>query len=169
MTVSLIAAMGRNRVIGRQGAIPWHLPQDLRRFRELTLGQTLLMGRRTFESIGGPLPGRKCIVLTRQSDYRAAGCQTADSLDRALSLAKPAAEVFVCGGGEIYRQTLPLASRIYLTEIDLEVAGDSFFPEIPADEFELIASENIAAAPPAVLRIFARRPQGAPRAADEDR
>ena len=162
MIVSLIAAMSRNRVIGYQGAIPWHLPEDLHRFRALTLGQTLIMGRRTFESIGKPLPGRTTIVLTRQSGYPAAGCLTADSLDRALGLALPAAEVFVCGGGEVYRQALPRADRIYLTEIDCTVCGDSFFPEIPAAEFELVASEIIAAAPSAMLRIFARRPEYAP-------
>lgn len=157
MTISLIAAMGSNRVIGSRGTIPWHLPQDLRRFRELTLGQTLIMGRRTFESIGRPLPDRVTIVLTRQADYPAAGCLTADSLDRALLLARPAAEVFICGGGTVYRQALPLADRIYLTEIDCAVTGDTFFPEIPAEGFALIASEIIATAPAAVLRTFARR------------
>lgn len=157
MTVSLIAAMGRNRVIGSQGGIPWHLPQDLRRFRALTLGQTLIMGRRTFESIGRPLPDRTTIVLTRQAAYQAAGCLTAGSLDRALLLARPATVVFICGGGTVYRQTLPLADRIYLTEIDCDVAGDTFFPDIPVEGFELIASEIIATEPIAVFRTFVRR------------
>jgi dihydrofolate reductase len=156
MVVSIIAAMSSNRVIGRTGTIPWHIPQDMRNFRELTTGHALIMGRKTFESIGRPLPGRINIIVTRQTDYAVTGALTAPSLGEALRLAEPAAEVFICGGGEIYRQALPVADRIYLTEINEAVSGDATFPEIPAAEFELIDSRRIAAAPDAVLKLFVR-------------
>jgi dihydrofolate reductase len=168
MIVSIIAAMGSNRVIGRQNSLPWQIPEDMRRFRELTLGHPLIMGRKTFESIGRPLPGRKCIIVTRQSGYSASGCLTAFSLEEALRLAAPAAEVFICGGGDIYRQALPLAARIYLTVINESYDGDTFFPDIPAAEFDLIAQERLAAAPDAVQSIFERKPANS-RPADEDR
>jgi len=157
MIVSIIAAMSSNRVIGRQGALPWHIPEDLRRFRELTTGHALIMGRKTFESIGRPLPDRKNIIVTRQPAYTAAGCLTAASLDEALRLAEPSAEVFICGGGELYRQAMPFAARIYLTVINESVAGDTTFPEIPADEFAMIASTRISAGPEADLKVFARQ------------
>ncbi len=157
MIVSIIAAMSSNRVIGRQGALPWNIPEDLRRFRELTCGHPLIMGRKTFESINRPLPGRKCIIVTSQADFSVAGCLTASSLEKAIRLAEPAAEVFICGGGEIYRQALLFAARIYLTVINDCYAGDTTFPEIPDDEFELIAQERISAVPDAVQRVFARK------------
>jgi dihydrofolate reductase len=168
MIISLIAAMSSNRVIGRHGRIPWHIPEDLRRFRELTFGKTLIMGRRTFESIGRPLPGRKTVIVTRQAGYAPPGCVTATSLAAGLRLAAPAAEVFICGGGDIYLQALPFATRIYLTVVNEAVSGDTFFPEIPADEFDLIASERLAAAPDATLNIFVRRNNRPPQDADEN-
>ena len=168
MTVTIIAAMSRNRVIGRQGAIPWHIPEDMRRFRELTYGHALIMGRRTFESIGRPLPGRKNIIVTRQADYSAAGCLTASSLGEALRLAEPAAEVFICGGGEVYRQALPLAAKIYLTVINESVAGDTTFPGIPDDQFDLVTSERISVDHDAVLNVFVRKLRQPQRVEDED-
>lgn len=168
MIVSIIAAMSSNRTIGRQGALPWHLPEDLRRFREITSGQALIMGRKTFESIGRPLPGRKTIIITRQAGYSAAGCLTASSLDEAICLAEPATEAFICGGGEIYRQAMPLAIKIYLTVINEAVAGDATFPDIPEDEFSVIACERISTAPEAQLTVFARRPRQALQVADEE-
>jgi len=159
MIVAIIAAMSSNRVIGRQGTIPWHIPEDLRRFRELTTGHALIMGRKTYESIGRPLPGRKTIIVTRQPAYAAAGCLTAASLDGALRLAEPSAEAFICGGAELYRQALPFAARIYLTVINEAVAGDATFPEIPQDEFALIATTMISLAPEAVLNLFVRKPR----------
>ena len=137
MIVSLIAAMAKNRVIGRGAAIPWHLPEDLRRFRELTWGHVLIMGRKTFESIGRPLPGRRTIILTRQLDYRVEGCQVARDLEEALAACAGEAEVFVCGGGEVYRQALNIADRIYLTILCREIAGDVVFPEIPENFLEV--------------------------------
>ncbi|HEY6871240.1 MAG TPA: dihydrofolate reductase [Geobacteraceae bacterium] len=133
--ISLIAAMAENRVIGREGAIPWDLPEDRRRFRELTWGHPVIMGRRTFESIGRPLPGRRNIVITRQEGYRAPGCIVVHDLASALEAAGDADEVFICGGGELYREALPFASRIYLTVVHGEFDGDVLFPEIPAAEF----------------------------------
>jgi dihydrofolate reductase len=158
--------MSRNRIIGRQGALPWHIPEDLRRFRELTSGHTLIMGRKTFESIGRPLPGRRNIVVTHQTGYRAAGCLSAPSFEEAVRLAAPAAEVFICGGAEIYRQALPLADRIYLTVINDDYDGDTTFPAIPAAEFDLIAQQRISSTPDAVQSIFARKPRQ--QAADAD-
>lgn len=143
MLISMIAAMAENRVIGDQGRLPWHLPTDLKRFKQLTWGHTLLMGRRTFESIGRPLPGRRTIVLSRDSSFQASGCDVASGIHEALALAEAAAQLFVCGGAEIYRQMLPMTERIHLTEIAAEFAGDRFFPEIPIDEFSLLSCERV--------------------------
>jgi dihydrofolate reductase len=142
MRISLIVAMAANRVIGRTGQLPWHLPGDLARFKRITMGYPLIMGRKTFESIGRALPGRRTIVLSRQADYRAAGCRVVNGLDEALKLVWDDDEVFICGGEELYRQALPLAQRIYLTELDRAVAGDSFFPEIP-EHFLAIEEQQI--------------------------
>ena len=142
MRISLIVAMAANRVIGRTGQLPWHLPGDLARFKRITMGYPLIMGRKTFESIGRALPGRRTIVLSRQADYRAAGCRVVNGLDEALKLVWDDDEVFICGGEQIYRQALPLAQRIYLTELDRAVAGDSFFPEIP-EHFLAIEEQQI--------------------------
>lgn len=142
MTVTLIAAMAENRVIGKEGAIPWHLPDDLARFKSITLGHPVVMGRKTFESIGRPLPGRLNIVLSRQQEYAPAGCLVARSLADALTLAGDAAELFVCGGGELYRQALPLADRVLLTIVEGEFAGDTTFPELSADFAETAREEG---------------------------
>jgi dihydrofolate reductase len=163
MSIAIIAAMSSNRTIGRQGAIPWHLPEDLRRFRELTSGHTLIMGRKTFASIGRPLPGRTTIIVSRQADFTAAGCLTAASLEEAIRLTDPADEVFICGGGDLYRQALPLAARIYLTVINEDISGDTTFPLIPASEFAEVTCERISATPEAVLKVYVRR-----QVADED-
>jgi dihydrofolate reductase len=137
MVISIIAALAENRVIGRNGAIPWDIPEDRRRFRELTMGHPVIMGRKTFEAIGQPLPGRKNIVLTRQAGYRPDGCLVAHDLAAALAACAGSDEVFICGGGEIYREALPLAERLYLTRIPRKVEGDTFFPEFAFREFEV--------------------------------
>lgn len=142
MRISLIAAMNRNRIIGQAGALPWHLPADLQWFKRHTMGHSLLMGRRTFEAIGQPLPGRCTIVVSRNPDYRAPGCIVAADIPTAITAAKPAEQLFICGGGEIYQQTLGLAERIYLTELDIDVTGDTFFPEFCENEFEIISQEQ---------------------------
>lgn len=128
--LSIIVAMARNRVIGAKGAMPWHLPEELKRFKQLTMGHPLIMGRRTWESIGRPLPGRTMIVVTRQPDYRAPGALVVHSLDEALAAAGDDPEIFVIGGEEIFRAALPRADRLYLTTVEADVPGDTFMPEI---------------------------------------
>jgi len=141
LLISIIVAMTKNRVIGCNGQLPCQCPEDLRRFKRLTMGQPLVMGRRTFESIGHPLPGRRTIVVSRNPDYAAVGCDVTTSLNEAFSLIKNVREIFVCGGEEIYRQALPLTDRIYLTELNCRVPGDTWFPEFSHDEFTEIYSE----------------------------
>jgi dihydrofolate reductase len=126
--VALIAAVAANGTIGLGSHLPWRLPEDLRRFKALTLGHPVIMGRRTWESIGRPLPGRTNIVVTRSTRFAAPGALIAHTLDEALATAAAADEVFVIGGGELYRAALPLAQRLLLTEIRREFAGDAFFP-----------------------------------------
>lgn len=157
MLVSMIAALSRNRVIGAHGGIPWKLPADLRRFQELTLGHPLIMGRKTFESIGRPLPGRSNIIVTRQQAYRATGCLVAGSLESALLLAEPAEEVFICGGGELYEQALPLAGKLYLTVLEQDFSGDTLFPEISPLEFVEVSREILSVEPLAHFVVMARR------------
>lgn len=142
MMVSLIVAMARNRIIGNRGAMPWHLPDDLQWFKRQTMGHSLLMGRRTYEAIGRALPGRRIMVLSRNPDYVVVGGVRVSTIQQALDLTASESQLFVCGGGEIYRQTLPLAQRIYLTELDIEVDGDTSFPEFDVDAFDLIYEEN---------------------------
>ncbi len=127
--LTLIAALAHNRVIGRENRLPWRLPADLRFFKQTTMGKPLLMGRRTWESIGRPLPGRRMIVLTGHPGYSAPGCTVAHSLDEALTLAGPVAEIMVIGGAALYAQTLPLAARLYLTLVEADIPGDVWFPE----------------------------------------
>lgn len=127
--LTIIAALDRNRLIGRDGGLPWRLPDDLRRFKQLTLGKPIVMGRRTHESIGGPLPGRRNLVLSRDPAYRAGGCEVLSGLDAALAACGPDEELIVMGGSALYRDALPLADRLYLTEVDTAAEGDTWFPE----------------------------------------
>ncbi|MBW8171727.1 dihydrofolate reductase [Ornithinimicrobium sp. Arc0846-15] len=133
-SLTFVVAMGRNRVIGDGVGMPWHLPEDLAHFKRTTLGGTMLMGRRTFDSIGRALPGRRSVVITRDTSWSAPGVEVAHSIAEALDLAG-AVEVFVIGGGNIYEQTLPQADRIVLTEIDQEPPGSVFFPDLDSDEW----------------------------------
>jgi len=137
MIISIIAAMAENRVIGRGDEMPWEIPSELQRFKEITMGHPVIMGRKTFESIGHPLPGRKNIVITRQQDYSAADTVVVPDLQAGLAAAAGADEVFICGGDTVYREAMPIVDRIYLTVIDEEFDGDSFFPEIPRDFVEV--------------------------------
>jgi dihydrofolate reductase len=134
--ISIIAAMDRNRGIGVDNKLPWRLSADLKRFRELTMDHHIIVGRKTFESIGSPLPGRRMIVVTRDVNYKAEGCDVAHSVEDATRLARERGEneVFICGGAEIYAQTIGVADRMYLTLVDAEVSADTFFPEF--DELE---------------------------------
>ena len=148
VSVALIVATAANGVIGRNNQLPWHLPQDLKYFKATTLAKPVIMGRKTYESIGRPLPGRPNLVVTRNSDWAAVGIEVVQGLDLALDRTrelisstdqlKP--EVMVIGGAEIYRSALPLADKVYLTEIDLEVDGDAWFPELPANQWRLASS-----------------------------
>jgi dihydrofolate reductase len=139
--LSLIAAVARNRVIGQDNRLLWHLPDDMRYFRETTRGRPVLMGRRTWESLPEkfrPLPGRLNVILSRNPGYSTPGAILADSLARAIEKAGSDDESFVIGGAELYRQALPLAERLYLTEIAAEFSGDAYFPEIRRDEWKEI-------------------------------
>ena len=127
MRVILIAAVGNNGVIGRDNGLPWRIREDLQRFKRLTLGHTVVMGRKTYDSIGRPLPGRTTVVVTRQPDWSATGVRVAHSLGDALKLAD-GNDVYVAGGGQIYRQALPVADRLELTEVDQAPEGDVTFP-----------------------------------------
>ena len=140
MRIALVVAMAENRVIGADGDLPWRLSSDLKYFKQVTMGKPIVMGRKTFESIGRPLPGRDNIVITRNAEFAADGVRVAGDVAAALGLAhtlakeKGADEICVIGGGEIYRQTLPMADRVYLTEVHMTVEGDTVFPELdPAD------------------------------------
>jgi len=142
--LSLIAARARNGVIGRDNALPWHLPEDLKYFKATTLGHPILMGRKTYDSIGRPLPGRTSIVITRNPEWRADGCIVVPSIDTALQAVADRDEVFVIGGSELYAQTLPRADRLYLTEIDADFAGDAWFPQLDPAEWQELSRETHA-------------------------
>jgi dihydrofolate reductase len=142
--ITIVAAVARNGVIGRDNAIPWRIPEDLAHFRALTLGHAVVMGRRTWDSLPDrfrPLPGRRNVVLTRNTEWRAAGAEWAGSLEEAIDLVRDEQRVFVIGGAQIYAAALSLADELELTEIDLEVEGDALFPSFESDEFEEIARE----------------------------
>ena len=131
--LTLIAAVARDGAIGRDNTLPWRLPEDLRHFKAATMGRPLIMGRKTFDSIGRPLPGRRSIVVTRNADWRADGCEHALSVDEAIAIAAtpPADDIFIAGGADLYRQTIVRADRLLITEVDIAVDGaDAFFPAI---------------------------------------
>lgn len=142
MRVSIIAAMARNQVIGRNNQLPWRLPADLKHFKQLTMGKPLIMGRKTYESIGRPLPGRTNIVVTRDEHFSAEGVIVVYTLNSALREAEAhldeSNETMVMGGADIYYQYLPRADRMYLTLVELEVAGDAHFPAYVPDEWDLV-------------------------------
>ena len=137
--------MARNRVIGANGAIPWHLPEELKRFKSVTMGHHIIMGRKTYESIGQPLPGRASVVVTRQRGYRAPGALVVHSLDEAIAVCGGDSEAFVIGGAELYRAALPLADRIYLTTVEAEIPGDTYMPEFELSDWREVSSCSFAA------------------------
>lgn len=134
-TISMIVCMAENRVIGVDGDLPWHLPKDMKRFRKLTMGKPIVMGRKTYESIGRPLPGRKNLILTRRDDYIAPGCVVVNKLHDVLTHVQKESEIFVIGGESIYTLLLPAAHRIYLTTVHAEIEGDTFFPKLNTTEW----------------------------------
>jgi dihydrofolate reductase len=144
MKLMIIVAVADNGIIGRDKTLPWHLPADLRHFKQITMGKPLLMGRKTHESIGRPLPGRLNIVLTRQPDYLAEGCRVVHSVDEAVNLVEGEGgdEIMIIGGARLYQEVLPRADVVYLTRVHGEVAGDTRFPEIKMDDWRQAASEK---------------------------
>jgi dihydrofolate reductase len=152
MILSLIAAMAQNRVIGNHNAIPWRIPSDQKKFRAITMGHVVLLGRVTYESIGRPLPGRKTIVLTSQQQYPAAGILVVHSLEEALRAAKDEEELFIGGGGMVYHETIHFADRVYLSIIRKDFEGDTWFPEIPTSFREVAREEMTDVLPYAFVR-----------------
>jgi dihydrofolate reductase len=142
MIISLIAAMGKERVIGIENRLPWHLPADMKHFRMLTMGKPVLMGRKTFDSIGKPLPGRTNIVVSQDADFKPEGVRVARSIAQALSVGKEAEEIMVIGGASFYGQLLPQAQRLYITQIHHDFLGDAFFPPWKPGEWREIERED---------------------------
>ena len=170
VAVAIIAAVAANGVIGDRNQIPWKLPSDFAHFKRMTLGKPLIMGRRTFESIGRPLPGRTNIIVSRQEDYHPDGVLVAASLEDALDQAQAIAardranEVMIGGGAEIYAQALPIADRLYITHVGLNPPGDTYFPRVTPDQWMDAGTINIAPNPadtaPFRVRLYRRRPPG---------
>lgn len=162
MKISIVVAMTKDRAIGWRAGLPWgRVASDLKRFRDLTMNHTLIMGRKTFESIGRVLPGRRSIVITRNPNYGASGVTVASSLEDALDKAGGAAEVFVIGGGEIFSLALPIADKLYVTKFFGEFPGDVFFPEFETqwriDSFLMAAGEKGSREPPHAFYIYSRK------------
>ena len=139
--ISIIVAAAANNVIGAQGDLPWRLSDDLKRFKMVTMDKPIVMGRKTWESIGRVLPGRRNIVITRQQGFAAEGCDVVQSADEAIAIASDAGEIMVIGGSEIYALFLPVAQRLYLTRVHADVNGDAFFPALDEDEWQLVSDE----------------------------
>lgn len=146
--LAMIAAMARNRVIGRDNQLPWRISADLKHFKQMTLGKPIVMGRKTFESIGRPLPGRTNIVVSRQPGYAPAGVTVVASTEAAVQAAQDVArsdgadEVMIIGGEQLYRSLLPFTRRLYLTEVDCEVAGDAWFPPLESGDWRELERQN---------------------------
>lgn len=141
--ISIVVAMDKNRLIGRNNELPWHLPADLAYFKKVTMGKPIVMGRKTHESIGRPLPGRDNIIITRNSEFNVEGCIIVHTVDDILKLANgTTSELCVIGGSEIFKEVLPYTDRLYITEIDYSFDGDTYFPEIDHTEWELISREQ---------------------------
>jgi dihydrofolate reductase len=144
MTISLIVAVSQNGVIGKEGGLPWYLPAELARFKQITIGHPIIMGRKTHESIGRALPGRQNIVITRNQDFKAEGCEVVSSLDEALKAAGQVDEVFVIGGASIYEIALPKADKVYLTKVATDIDGDKYF-SFNNSGWKLISSDKYSA------------------------
>lgn len=155
--ISIIVAAAKNNVIGNKGAMPWKIKGEQRRFKELTTGHTIIVGRKTFEAEGKPLPNRKTIIISKTKNIECENCVTVKSLKEALELVKDEKEIFIAGGGEIYRQVLPMTDRIYLTIIDKVIEGDVYFPEINEDEFVKTYEERIEGEIPYTYYTYERR------------
>lgn len=142
MNVILIAVMATNRVIGRDNTIPWHIPEELRFFKRTTMGYPVIMGRLTYESLKGPLPGRRNIVISRNPGYQSDGTDNVTSLEQALTLTRDAEKVFILGGSQLFEEALPIADNIILSVLDREVEGDVYFPDFSDEDFQQTAHER---------------------------
>ena len=157
MELILIAAMAANRVIGRNNTIPWQIPEEMAHFKATTMGHPLIMGRKTYASIGGPLPGRRNIIVTANPSFQVhSDCTVAVSLAQAITLCEGADKVFVIGGAQLYRAALPLAHTLILTVIGKDFAGDTFFPDFSDQPFLLVDSHEIGASVPLTIKIYRR-------------
>lgn len=145
MQLSIIVAMDRNRVIGNNDSLPWQLSADLKNFKKITMGKPIVMGRKTHESIGRPLPGRENIILTRDNHYQAKGCTVLNSMDEIFDHCRDIEEVMITGGAEIYNMSLAQVTHLYLTEVHAEIEGDTFFPEFDQSEWKEVSRENYKA------------------------
>nr|WP_235857443.1 dihydrofolate reductase [Paenibacillus albiflavus] len=157
MIISIIVAISINRVIGMDEVIPWKIRGEQKRFKDLTLGNSIIMGRKTYESIGKPLPNRKTIIITRNQELIIDNCKTVRSLEEAYRLLKDEEEVFIAGGGEVYKEALPHADKIYLTVIDQHIEGNIFFPEFNEDDFNITYQEKVQAEIPYTYFTFERK------------
>lgn len=149
MTISLVVAMSENGVIGREGGLPWRLSTDLKRFKAITMGKPVVMGRKTWDSIGRPLPGRRNIVISRDPTFSAPGASTVATVEEALELGRaeagPEGEICIIGGGEIFKATLPLADILHVTHVVADVEGDAYFPDIDPTQWQVLSQENVPA------------------------
>lgn len=150
--ISIIVAMAQNRTIGINNTLPWRCPEDLKHFKALTMGHHMIMGRKTFDSIGKPLPGRTTVVVTRNAALKIDGCVMANSLQHAIDLCKSDNEIFIVGGADIYAQALPLADTLYITEIQQHVDGDAHFPAFDLSEWNEVAHDRREQSEPQLLQ-----------------
>ena len=143
--LSIVVALTENNLIGNGNTLPWRMSDDLKRVKTLTMGHHLIMGRKTYESIGRPLPGRTTVIVTRQPDYKAEGCLVAQNLQEAIRIASADPEAFIFGGGEIFKEALPFTDRIYCTRLHVSMKGDTFFPELNKNEWTVVEEKNFPA------------------------
>ena len=155
--IILIAAMAANRVIGKDNTIPWHIPGELARFKETTMGHPMIMGRKTWQSLGRPLPGRRNIVLTRNRSFEAEGAEVVGTPEEGIELCADAEKLFIIGGAQVYSLFLPLADTLLLTVLDQPVEGDTCFPEFSQEDFQLVSQEIIDGSPPYRIQVFRKR------------
>lgn len=142
MHISAIVAMSENRVIGRNNQLPWHLPADLRHFKQITMGHPIVMGRKTYASIGRPLPGRRNIIISRNTNFQTQGCEVFNTIDDALLALKNAEDIFVIGGAQLFEEFLPRIETLYLTVVHADISGDVFFPEMDSSQWQEIVRED---------------------------
>ncbi|MEA3469515.1 MAG: dihydrofolate reductase [Thermodesulfobacteriota bacterium] len=157
MELILIAAMAKNRVIGKNNKIPWHIPEEMRHFKESTMGHAVIMGRKTFESLGTPLPGRLNVVLSRDSNIHCPGFLPAGSLQKGLDCCQGQEKIFIIGGQDLFRESMQLADTILLSILDRDYEGDTLFPHIPTEQFQLISEKRMGDSQPFTLFTYQRK------------